>query len=692
MTDDLLHSFRDLACAYPALEPPNRIPVSEGAHRVLVIKRPGGGSGPWNPRETPYMVQPMNMLASRAHSAVCFVGPAQTGKTVALVDAWLAHAIVHDPGDMLIVQMTQDKAREYSKQRVDRAVRNSPLLRAMRTAAARDDNLHDKQFRNGMWVRLAWPTATNLASTSYRYVAGTDYDRWPDDIDGEGDGFTLMGKRTTTFLSRGKVAVESSPGRPFTDLDWQPTTPHEAPPVGGILGIYNTSDRQRWYWQCPHCKGPFEATPGLSLFRLPSDDELLESIRSLDIKQFAHQYARIACKHCGAIITPAHREEMNRAGVWLPEGVSMDEYGLVTGQPRRSTVAGYWLGGAAATYVTWPKLIEKHLLALLDFALTGDELKLQSTANTDQGVPYMPRALAEARAAGAVQQRHDADLQRYVVPDGASYVMAAVDVQGGRNARFEVQVHAVGPHGEEWLIDRRAITLSQREGLGSEFAPIDPAGHPEDWDVLTDQVVRATYRTQEDGVEVPVHAVAVDSGGEDGVTDAAYAWWRRLRKAGLHGRVRLTKGDEAIRKADWMIRESMVGGKAKQGDVPLLLVNVNRVKDVVDNCRYRSSPGPGYYHWPQVKPAGWLPAAFFDELNAESRDEGGKWVKRKKRNEALDLCVMIKALQFWKGFDRRGFWERAPERATVTREERRAEKQAPAVTVERRSRRSAYLE
>lgn len=715
--NDFSVALADVASAYPALEPPNRMRVSEGAARVLVIKRPGGGSGPWDPTETSYMVKPMDTLASRVHSAVCFVGPAQTGKTVALVDAWMAHAVVHDPGDMAIFQMTQDKAREFSKQRLDRAIRNSPLLRAMRSAAARDDNLHDKQFRNGMWVRIAWPTATNMASTSYRYVAGTDYDRWPDDIDGEGDGFTLMGKRTTTFLSRGMVAVESSPGRPLTDIAWTPASPHEAPPTGGILGIYNTSDRQRWYWQCPHCRAPFEATPGLSLFGLPSDDELLEVVRELDIPRFARQHARIACRDCGAIITPADRESMNRQAAlredrgWLAEGLTLDEHGRVSGTPRQSTVAGFWLGGAAATYVTWPKLIEKHLQALLDYALTGEELKLQSTANTDQGVPYMSRALAEARAT-TTRERYDADLERYVVPDWARFVAAHVDVQGGRNARFEVQVHAVGPYGQEALIDRYAITESMREGMGSEFAPIDPAGYAEDWDVLTEKVVQATYRTTTPGVEMRVAVVGVDSGGEEGVTERAYAWWRRLRDLGLHRNVRLTKGEDSTLRVDHLVRESMVGGRGGkgEGDVPLLLMNTNKLKDVVDACRNRSVPGPGYFHLPQPKhpalnPNGWLPQSAIDELNAEVRGEDGRWRKMKKRNETLDLCVGIKALCLWKRTDRRGFWDDAPDwaaersrnstvvQAEVRRAERaaRVEQHAVPEIQARRVRRSSYL-
>lgn len=697
--DDLTNALADVCGAWPALLPPNRMRVSEGAARNLVIKRPGGAGGPWDPLETPYMVEPVDMLGSRRHSAVVFVAPAQTGKTVGLGEGWMSHAVVNDPGDMLMVQMTQDKAREYSKQRIDRAIRNSPTLLAMRSALSRDDNLHDKQFRNGMWLRIAWPTATNLSSTSYRYVFGTDYDRWPDDIDGEGDGFTLMGKRITTFLSRGMVAVESSPGRPIKDPSWKPSTPHEAPPVGGILGIYNRSDRRRWYWKCPHCGEWLEATPGLSLFRLPPDDELLEDVRTLDIDRFALQYARVPCGHCGAIIRPQQREGMNRAGRWIPDGLQIDARDRLSGNVRTSSIAGYWLGGVAATYVTWEMLIRKHVQALLDYALTNSELSLQTTANTDQGVPYMSRLLAAA-AAGRSGERFNADLKQHVAPAWARFLVASVDVQGGRNARFVVQVHAIGPHMEQALVTRYAITRSARAGMtDDETAPIDPAAYPEDWDLLTERVVQATYRLEGDDREMRVRLTVVDSGGEDGVTNNAYAWYRRLRRANNHQKVRLVKG--ANTKVDWHVRESMVGGTQGQGDVPLYLLDPNKFKDMVSAGLQRTVPGPGYYHWPPPQPDGWVPAAFFDELHAEVRNANGGWEQVKKRNETFDLCYMIRAGCMMLGADKREFWASPPAWALtwdknseiiepeVRRAEVVAQRERP---LERRVRRSGYMQ
>ncbi len=52
-------------------------------------------------------------------------------------------------------------------------------------------------------------------------------------------------------------------------------------------------------------------------------------------------------------------------------------------------------------------------------------------------------------------------------------------------------------------------------------------------------------------------AMAVDSGGEDGVTDNAYKFWRRCRRDGLGKRIYLFKGD-SIRRAKLITRTFLI--------------------------------------------------------------------------------------------------------------------------------------
>lgn len=695
---------------YEAFRPPKRVSVAEGAAQNLVIRSPGGYNGPWSPEETPYMVEPMNTAASRRHEAVCFIGPSRTGKTQGLIDGFLTYVMTCDPGDMLIVQQSQEKAREFAKTRVDRAIRHSPSLASLMTGSANDHNTHDIMFNHGAWLRLGWPTVTQLSGSDYRYVALTDYDRMPENIDGEGDAYALALKRTQTFLSRGMCIVESSPGYELTDPSWKPATLHEAPPCRGIVGIYNRSDRRRWYWPCPHCDEFFEAAPGLGLFNLPDDNVLLEAVRHSDLDEIAHQHSRIVCPHCGSFISKTKKHGMNLAGDWLADGQIIHANRKKEGDPLKSNIAGFWMGGVSAAYQSWHSLVMRYLQGLREYALSGSELSLQTTTNTDQGAPYLPRLLAEgAKGTGGPEGRKDSSLKRFIVPDEARFLAASVDIQGGQNASFVVQVHAIGQHMEQWPIDRYSITESKREGFDGGFATLDPAKYPEDWDILTDLVVKATYRLGEDGKELRIRMIAVDTGGEGGtkkngasvadggVTANAYAWYRRLRLEQFHGRVMLIKG--ASTQSAPLIRESWVGGKQKgeKGDIPLYLLNTNQLKDAVSSILKREIPGPGYMHIPS-----WLHQSWFDELTAEVRKPDGTWMKVRKRNEAFDLCGYIRACCLRLGVDKPAFWEAPPPWAlplsenidVISSDMRRAMQEAakePASAMRRRVTRSSYM-
>jgi phage terminase large subunit GpA-like protein len=618
-----------------AFHAPRRTPVSVAAAETLMIHQPGGYSGPWSAEETPYMVEPMNMMASREHEAEVFVGPARTGKTMALLDGFTAFAVRYDPGDTLVVQMSQDKAREFSQSRIDRAIKNSPRLQEMLGQRKHDDNVHDKTFLNGMRLKIGWPSTSQLASTDYRYVLLTDYDRMPDDIGGEGSAFILGLKRTQTFFSRGMCVVESSPGRELTDPNWQPATPHEAPPCTGILGIYNTSDRRRWYWRCPNCGAWFEARPGLGLFStLPSEDELLQMVRTEDLPKLAAHHARVICPATGCILEHTQKRALNRAGRWLADGQRMVGDRL-EGQAQRSSIAGYWLGGVAAAYQSWSSLLLRYLQGLREYELSGSEETLKTTTNTDQGVPFMSRAIRRASEQRPVDRAED--LPRYFVPDAARFLIASVDVQGGQNRRLVVTVKAFGPGMEGWIVDRKEIRESPR---GKKAAPvqIDPGAYPEDWDAITEQVVKATYRTSDPERELRVLLTVVDTGGEDGVTPNAYAWYRRVKKAGLGDRVMLIAGAAKKPEAPVLKANARDARGLPMRDVQLYHLDTDFFKDVISASLKRTEPGPGYMHFPK-----WLPQHVYEELAAEVRQANGKWKKLRARNEQLDLWVYVLA-------------------------------------------------
>lgn len=632
------------------LKAPRRMPVSEAVTRYMRVPLGGGSSLPWDATLTPYIVEAMNCLSSRNYDAVVFVGPARTGKTIGLIDGWIVYTVVCDPADFLLIQMTEEKAREHSKKRLDRTFRCSPEVAKRLSPRTNDNNVHDKTFRAGNYLKIGWPSVNIMSSSDYRFVALTDYDRWPDDIDGEGDGFSLASKRTTTFMSSGMTMVESSPGREITNSKWQRKSQHEAPPATGICSLYNSGDRRRWYWPCPHCGDYFQPAMGAVSGYRDNPDPVAAS-----------ESAYVRCPHCEGRINPKQKRELNQRGVWLRDGQSISADGEVTGEGRRSRIASFWMEGPAAAYQTWAQLTYKLLVAEQEYETTGSEEKLKAVINTDWGLPYLPRSATETRKAETLIARAE-HIPRRTVPDGVHFLVATVDVQGGRNRRFVVQVIGYGESGERWIVDRYNIRHSMRCGPDGESLPIDPAGYPEDWGLLrTDVLDKCWQMSSNPAATMPLLAMAVDSGGEDGVTDNAYKFWRECRKDGLRKRVYLFKGDSTSRAQ--LITKKLPDNTGRsnrraeaRGDVPLYLLQTNQLKDRINNALQRDVPGPNYVHFPD-----WLGEWFYEELTYEERGVDGKWQKPGKgANEAFDLMVYAHALVILRGYERIN-WDSPPE-------------------------------
>ncbi|HDL8926239.1 TPA: phage terminase large subunit family protein [Escherichia coli] len=635
------------------LRAPRRMRVADAVAQYMRVPMGAGNSVPWDPLVAPYVIEPMNCLASREYDAVIFVGPARTGKTIGLIDGWVIYNVICDPADMLIIQMTEEKAREHSKKRLARTFRVSPEVVSRLSPNKNDNNVYDRTFLAGNYLKIGWPSVNIMSSSDYKCVALTDYDRFPEDIDGEGDAFSLASKRTTTFMSSGMTLVESSPGRDVKDVKWRRTSPHEAPPTTGILSLYNRGDRRRWYWPCPHCGEYFQ----------PCGD-VVAGFRDIADPVLASEAAYIQCPSCSGRILPEQKRELNGRGGWLRDGESINADGSRYGDPRRSRIASFWMEGPAAAYQTLSQLVYKLLTAEQEYETTGSEETLKTVINTDWGLPYLPRASMDQRKSELLEQRAEPVPSRSV-PDGVNFLVATVDVQAGRHRRFVVQVTGYGSRGERWIIDRYNITQSLRGDSDGESQRIDPASYPEDWDVLLTDVFHKSWPLASDpSQQMRLMAMAVDSGGEDGVTDNAYKFWRRCRRDGLGKRIYLFKGD-SIRRAKLISRTfpdntGRTGRRAQAaGDVPLWLLQTDALKDRVNNALWRDSPGPGYVHFPD-----WLGSWFYDELTYEERSSDGKWSKPGRgANEAFDLMVYAEALVILHGYEKIR-WPDAPEWAS----------------------------
>ncbi|MBK4216127.1 phage terminase large subunit family protein [Paracoccus caeni] len=626
--------------ALPAWRPAQRISVTEAAEKYMRVNV----SGQWQPFRrdvTPYMVEPTDMIASRSYRGLSFCGPSQSGKTQMLQSA-IAYMITADPGRVALFQMTREAAAEFERNKIAPMVRNSPELRNRQAHGRGADNIYHKLFTGGTQLTLDWPTITKMSSATIRMVLGTDYDHFPESIDGEGDGYSLMRARARTYLSRGMVVVESSPGAPLKDESWRPVSPHDCPPVEyGVLSLYPLGTRGRWYWPCPNCEAEFE--PTFKRLKYPKDADPME----------AGEAAKMICPHCGFGFGHDLKRELNSAGRWLHESREMDDRGLPklvpidSGIVRKTDMLSYWLDGAAAAFASWRELVTTYEQAVETFETTGDEEKLKTAMNTGQAQPYFPRSAdsgLEVTVQGLRDKARGLDLPKGIAPSWARYLTISVDVQG---TRFDVGVTAWGENGQHMPIDRFDIfTLPG----GDPTRMLKPFETAEDWAALVPMAERSWPIA---GTEARMKAVAigVDLHGGGATTDNAYRFYRGRKKAGQRDLWHLTRGEGGLKHRDrvWKKAPESASQRSRRRrvakDIEILFMATDRLKDAVMASLRAEAGTINSCLIPE-----WMGDDHLTEMTAERRGTKG-WEKRPGmvRNESLDHLVQARAMHIIRG-------------------------------------------
>jgi len=633
-------TFRDpaelvLALA-AAVRPPRRVTVAEAAERHRRLKGDGlKAAVAWSHAKVPYLVEPQERMTSRAVSVVVVVGPSQFAKTELLLNV-CAHAVLYRPVDVLVLLAAQDAAKDFMKRRMSRMLEASPDVGSQLGRGRSDDTAYTKVFQSGMRIDAIWPTAQNLASKPVPLVVIDERDRMANDIDGEGDPVDLARRRTTSYGKEGKTLVISSPSKPGG--------------ASGIVPLWRKGDRNLWAWPCQQC-GEYW-TPGFDDQRRPTERDL--AVPAGATAEEARELVRVVCPACGFPHEGRQKPAMMARGVWLAAGVRIDAGGRLHGAAAPNRIASYWLHGLCNPFKTWGDLAAEKVEAELHFEHTGDDEPLKTFVNTVLGLPYVPKGAVQADA-DTVAKRAEAEGYRLgTVPAGVRFLTAQVDIQGGY---FAVMVSGHAETGERWCVDR--FDLRQ---LADQRTDLAPATHPEHWSVLLDHVVGRHYPLAADPARVlPIATTAIDTGGMDGVTDNAKAFWRAAVAAGVPElAITLVKGANTT-KAPMIAKEptyldTLPSGKPDQSGPRLWIVGGHAIKDVLNNRLSRAEPGPTAMHYPSD-----FPQRFFDELFAEEKEDG-LWVKRRRRNETWDLEV-YGTVAFLRLRPGRVDWERPPVQA-----------------------------
>lgn len=587
---------------WEGLRPDPLLTVSEWAdQRRMLSPKASAEHGPWRTTRTPYLRRPMDDLSATTRvREVTLVFGSQMGKSEAL-NNWQGYVMDIAPGPSLFVQPTIDLAKRYSRTRIQPMIDATPSLREkVADPKSRDsgNTMLMKDFPGGQLILGGANAASGLASMPIQNLGGDEIDRWPSDVDEEGNPLEIVEARTRTFGSRKKHGWTSTPGRAGTSAIWRK---------------WNDSSQNHLKLPCPHC-GHRQM---LDWERMRWD----EKDPGLPVKLTVPPV--LMCEECGVGIS-----EDAKAWWYDPEVWSDDWWEAEF--PERLQHQGYHCNALYAPlgWFSWEDAVVKFVKAEDNPAL------MQPFVNTVLALPYNNDG--EAPDWEALYNRREL-YEIGTVPDQVVFITCGVDVQ---KDRLELEVVGWGQGLESWSLDYQVLAGDTAE--------------PAVWRELS-KFVRSEFG-RGDGQRLPIRMTAIDTGFR---TEEVKRWVRGqagnrvIAVKGVESQVSVIGTPSRV--------EVLRNGKALRGGVKIWPVGVSTAKSELYGWLRRRPPEDeaeglphGWCHFPQYG------QEYFQQLTAErlenTIDRRGypkfEWVKTRPRNEALDCRVYARAAAALVGADR----------------------------------------
>lgn len=577
--------------------PPEKLTVTEFA-----IKHQG-----YDPDYLPWQPEIMDALGNPAGQEVGLCGPVQTGKsTIGL--AWAGWIIACQPDEMLIGHPTQDLARTFVNTRLDPMIEKTRIVASRLMPFMNANATWLKQFM-GMNLATVWPAPAQFAQRPIRYGWLDDYDQFAEDIGstaekgGQGSALALLEGRLTSYEGRSKKFISST----LADDGGGKT---EAFVAGGT--------DERLQPVCPSCGERWEI-------------DLLADLKfdASGSPDHAASTAHVVCgTGNGCVLEPKDKRRVLRGLIGLPNR------GFVAANEAGSKGRRTFRIDGLLCMTSWTKLAHDWRAAQIEWEKRQDETHLRTFVQTKAGKNYRSRLSGEKPLGDDdIAVLKDKDFREGIIPAGPVTWTLAVDVQGDR---FECAAVGYADGHESWLIKRWSIDVLE-DGLTT----LQPFRKPEHWRMLL-PLFHKTWKLANGGESPPPLCVAIDTGGggdkeEATATENAKKFWRMAVSAGVHrNRIMLLKGRsdpkaELVKIGQFSDRK--VKGTPQRAGPVLWLVNVHKIKNIMDARLRRRDPGPGRVHLPKN-----FEEQHLQELTAEELVRG-KWKKVRARNETWDLVI-----------------------------------------------------
>lgn len=374
--------------------------ASEWAEAKRVLPDEAASPGPWRTDRAPYTREPMDTISDQEVESTVLMWAAQTGKTEVLLNG-VGYFIEADPAAMMYVLPKIQDAQEWSKERLQPMLDDSPSLRGRvspKKSRDSDNTILHKVFPGGNATLAGANSPSTLASRPKRAVFFDEIDKYAASAKGAGDPIRLAKSRTTTFWNKKFVKAST------------PLIKH----ISRIEAEYESSDKRKFWVPCPSC----------------GEHQVLMWAH-VEWEKDRPETACYVCQECGEAWTDGQRYQAVSKGEWRAEA------------PFRGK-AGFWLNALNSMFVRLKDLVAQFLEA-------QDKPELLQV--------FVNEVLAETWEETGETVDDDDLLERREnygpeLPAGVAVLTAGVDTH---DDRLELEVVGWGRDEESWSIDYRVF-------------------------------------------------------------------------------------------------------------------------------------------------------------------------------------------------------------------------------------------
>jgi len=359
---------------------------------------------------------------------------------------------------------------------------------------------------------------------------------------------------------------------------------NSTPTIEGDSNIekeYEDSDQREYFMPCPECGEHINFEWEYFTFE-HKDYKLISDVT-------------YSCKHCGCSI-PEHKKTWMMAeengAVWIPQNEGHEHRGYLI--PSFLSPVG-WL--------SWTNIVREFLTATKAMN-RGDHRLMQTWVNTRKALPFKPKL------DGVDITNSDERTEYYgaEVPNAVKVLTAGIDTQ---DDRVEILILGHAHNGELYVINYHVIAGDfQYEATKN---------------ALDDFLINTIY-TRVDGFKMKVHGSSMDTGGHR--TKAVYEYLKNRIPNKIFG----IKGSSTPNAP--VVNKQL--SDLNIGDSNLFMVGTTTIKDDFYARLAITDEGFNYVHFPKIDV---IDNKFFKMLTAEKRDDKGKYIKIRTRNEAIDCMV-----------------------------------------------------